>query len=69
MNSQSLINYFIIDTVSGITYEPYVCMNSYIVAYPNTANGKQTVINLSRLNKGLIERRYKLTPKRMAISK
>ena len=63
MTCQSLINYFIVDTISGITYEPYVCMDSYLVAYPNTANGKQTVINFSRLTKGLTERRYRLTPK------
>lgn len=60
MTCQNLINYFIVDRKSGITYEPYICMNNYLVAYPNKANWKQTVINYSRLTKGITEKRYRL---------
>jgi hypothetical protein len=60
---QYLIDYYIIDRKSGITYEPYVCMDKYIVAYPNIATGKQTIINGSKLKKGLAEKRYRLVPK------
>lgn len=63
MNCQNLINYFIVDRKSGISYDPYVCMSSYLVAYPNTANGKQTVINYSRLTKGIAEKKYRLIQK------
>lgn len=58
-----LINYYIIDRTTGISYAPYVCMDKYIVAYPNTATGKQVIINSKKLSKGLSERRYRLVAK------
>jgi len=63
MTCQSLINYFIIDRKSGISYDTYFCGSSYIIAYPNIATGKQTLINYSRLLNGLKEKRYRLVKK------
>ena len=61
MTCQELINYFIVDRKSGKTFEPYVCMEKYIVAYSNVATDtKQFIINFSRLTKGLAEKRYRL---------
>jgi hypothetical protein len=58
-----LIDYYIIDRKTGISYNPYVCMGKYLIAYPNIATGKQTIINAAKLKKGLAERRYRLIPK------
>jgi hypothetical protein len=61
MKCQDLINYFIVDRISGKTFTPNVCMEKYLTAYSNVATDtNQFVINFSRLKKGLKERRYRL---------
>ncbi len=60
---KTLINYYIIDRRNGISYEPCVCGETFILAYPNRATGTEVLINTRKLVKGLTEKRYRLIPK------
>ncbi len=62
MIAQTLINYYIIDRINGISYEPYLRYgNALLVARSNKATITTPVyINVNRLVKGLQEKRYRL---------
>jgi hypothetical protein len=61
---QDLIYYFIIDRIKGISYDPYFCGDRYLLAYSNRAtDARPFTINLSKLKKGLAEKRYRLVKK------
>lgn len=68
MKCQDLINYFIVDRVNGKTFNPDVCMDTYLTAYSNVAtDANRFVINFSKLKKGLAEKRYRLIKKQYEI--
>jgi hypothetical protein len=63
-----LLTYYIIDRKSGISYDPFYILGNFIVADSNVATRKgETIINVSRLAKGLSERRYRLVGKNLAL--
>ena len=62
---QNLINYYIVHRATGVSFDPtYISRSGAIMtAIANTAVNKDKVINVSKLIKGLTERRYRLVPK------
>lgn len=61
MKCQNLKYYFIIDRINGKSYDPYVCMDKYLIAYSNCATDtKAFVISFNKLLQGLKEKRYRL---------
>jgi hypothetical protein len=62
LNFNSFLNYYIIDRIKGISYNPsMIIYNKKILATSNIATDKhEFIIDINRLVKGLNEKRYRL---------
>ena len=60
----SITNYYIIDRLSGISYDPFCIIGNFIDAYSNRATDNGiTRINVPKIFTGLSQRRYRLVHK------
>lgn len=61
---EKLINYYVVDRKSGISYTPFLVGSQAIIATGNRATDPGVKrIDLKLLFKGLRQRRYRLTPR------
>lgn len=65
---ENLLNYFIVDRLSDKSYDPFLMNENFLFAYSNCANDKGVFqINIQRLIKGLVKRKYRLVYKNLVI--
>ena len=59
-----ILNYYIIDRRSGISYDPFCIIGNFMAAHSNRATDKGvTRINVPKIVTGLSHRRYRLVNK------